>query len=805
MRRAVFALVCAVVVAVGLPSLAQSDAPNPIEEFISAVNAPENTEWVSQFLRPPAEGTGAVSDPIGDIGHSTGDPAGYTPDHIDIIDTWAVGLDLGEFPLGPIADDGLFRLGQNETALPGDRILWTYGGEMQHDGSQFADGAWLFGMTTLAPPPSTVPGRCEFVIWINDPGLGSTWENRPAFPDDPAGGTNSAYGIGYNPDGTSGTFTLQLSPEGFFQSVPDVDVRGFVIDDYTGILIPKQVVPSIEAINFYTFCVDEGFSFAPEDTGSDQTGLILVDPAAEFGIAQLVAQSTTTTTEATTTTTAAPTTTVAPTTSTTAAELITEGGFPWGLVLGGGIVLMLLGWLLYNRPEGDPCADELAAWQAAQRKCDDERARADKAKEKCEEAEAERKDLENQRNEVCRDWPPACWGDDDGAWVEDDQGNRVTSRDLHMKKLALGQVWSDYQAGKLTAQEVEAKWKEADTSEFREDMRDRDADAKAELERLDQELDKAKQAEKEACDASSRAEKEADSACAAADAARRRYEECVGAATSGGSDGGVTGGTPTGPSGPGVASGPQESASDPCEGQPSRKAEPAGSADSILVTVDFALIIERWEGSERNTEEGAQIAIDLGNLARELDLVGDLMSAKGAGQSIAGGGMNLAEGAYVAGTAGIVNGGVSGYLAATDVAPDIPTSLPQAVVEGLELGSKLGALIAGKVTEWMSNYTVMEARITYFTQRVIATPYTVWECRKGVGWVCVERIWEIQVGKLGRRQGPRSASHLMTGKLQRARAERDFARLGRVAGDAVAGSARQLDEFLRSHQGGPCQ
>lgn len=181
------------------------------------------------------------------------------------------------------------------------------------------------------------------------------------------------------------------------------------------------------------------------------------------------------------------------------------------------------------------------------------------------------------------------------------------------------------------------------------------------------------------------------------------------------------------------------------------------------------------------------------------------MSAKGAGQSIAGGGTNLAQGSYVAGTAGIVNGGVSGYLAATDVAPDIPTSLPQAVVEGLELGSKLGALIAGNVTEWMSNYTVMEARVTYFTQRVTATPYTVWECRKGVGWVCVERIWEIQVGKLGKRPGPHSRSHLMTGQLERARAERDFARLGRVAGTEVTNSARRLDEFLRSHQGGPCK
>ena len=805
MRRGAIALACAMVVTASLPSLAQSDGPNPIDEFISAVSAPENSEWVSQFLRPPTEGTGAISDPVGDIGHSTGDPAGYAPDHIDMVDTWAVDLDFGEFPLGPLADDGLFRVGQNETPLPEDRVLWTYGGEMPHDGSQFSEGAWLFGMTTLAPPPPIVPGRCEFVIWIDDPALGATWENRPAFPDDPAGGTNSAYGIGYNPDGTAGTFALQLSPDGFFQSVPDIDVRGFVIDDYTGILIPKQAVPSIEAVNFYTFCVDDGFSFAAEDSGSDQTGLVLVDPAVDFGITQIVAQSTTTTTEATTTTTSAPTTTVAPTPSTTQAETVEPGDFPWGLVLGGGIVLMLLGWFLYNRPEGDPCADQLAAWQAAQRRCNDARARADEAKEKCEEAEAEREDLENQRKEVCRDWPPACWGDDDGAWVEDDQGNRVTSRDLHVKKMALGQVWSDYQAGKLTANEVEAKWKEADTPEFREDMRDRDADANAELERIDRELEQAKQAEDEARAAATRAEKEADTACAEADAARRRYEECVGNAMSGGSAGGDTGGTPTGPSGPGVAPGPDESASDPCEGQPARKAEPAGGAESILVTVDFALIIERWEGTERNTEAGAQIAIDLGNLARELDLVGDLMSAKGAGQSIAGGGMNLAEGSYVAGAAGIVNGGVSGYLAATDVAPDIPTSLPQAVVEGLELGSKLGALIAGKVTEWMSNYTVMEARVTYFTQRVTATPYTVWECRKGIGWVCVERIWEIQVGKLGRRPGPRSRSHLMTGKLERARAERDFVRLGRVAGTEVTNSARRLDEFLRSHQGGPCQ
>ncbi|MEX2655282.1 MAG: hypothetical protein WD532_09680 [Acidimicrobiia bacterium] len=792
-------VLCAVV---ALPALAQSD-PNPIDEFLSAINAPENAEWVSQFLRPPSEGTGAISDPVGDIGHSSGDPAGYTPDHIDIIDTWSVDFDRSVFLFGP-TDDGIWSIGQNETPLPNDRIMWTYTGEQPQDGSQYADGAWLFGMTTLGEPPPMVPGRCEFVIWVNDPAVGPTWENRPAFPDDPAGGTNSAFGIGYNPDGTSGTFTLQMNDDGFFQSVPEIDVRAFVIGDYTGIFVPKQAVPSIEALNFYTFCVNEGFSFSAEDTGSDQTGLTFVDPDADFGIVQIIAQSTTTTTEATTTTTAPPTTTTVETTTTVVSTTTAgESGFPWILVLGGGLLLALLGWWLYNR--GDPCADELAAWQTAQRACDEARARAAEAAEKCEEAADDRRDLEDLRKEVCRDWPPACGGGGDDAWVEDDQGNRVTSRDLHMKKLALGQVWADYQAGEITAQEVEAKWREADTPEFREDMRERDAEAKAELERLDGELEKASRAEKEACDASDKAKKEADAACAEADAARRRYEECVGSAVSGGTAGGSTGGSPTGPSGPGVASGGPESGSDPCDGQPPKKVEPAGSPESINVTVDFALIVEAWEGSERNTAAGEQLVVDLTNIANELDLVTDLMSARGAGGDIAGGVNNLATGKFIVGTAGIAKGGVGAYLLTKKNVPDIPTTLPLAIVEGLELAAKFGARIAAKVTEWMTNYQVMEARVTYFTQRVTATPYTVWECQQGVGWVCVERIWEYEIGALGRRPGPRSASHMMNSNVARARAEKDFARLGRVAANAVLNDAKKLAEFRASHRGGPCQ
>lgn len=800
-RFAVLALAVLVPgVLAGATAAAQETVPDPIGEFISAVQNPANADFVSRFVRPPADGTGAISDPVGDIGTSQGEPPGYAPPSIDLdrfvgADVEAGGLDLG------VSDSLPFEEGAHQ--LNG---AWTYTQQgVTFDGTQYTDGGWVFQLTTQGPILLEPAGRCEYVVWVADPNLPRVWENQPSFPYDPAGGTNRAFGIGFDPGGSASAFALTLT-EGGFTVDTTTDVRGLVDGPAAVIVVPKSQLPTFDAFNAYTFCVDEGFSFDPSHVGSDQTGLIMVDPSTDFGLIEVGPPPTTTTTAVTTTTTTASTTTTVPATTTTTTATGTGGGFPWAVLIAAGLLLLVGGWVLMRRDQPGPCAEELAAWKDAQARCDRARAAADAAQQRCDEKKADREGYEDEEKQICRAWPPACWSSDDGSWVEDASGNRITSRDLHMKEMALGDLWDRYQAGDVSAQEVEAEWRRADTPEFRRQMQEKDAEAAADLGRVRELLEKATKAEKEACDAAQKAADEADEACAAADAARRRYEACIGAnsptpAATGGSDGSGTGGT----DGPGSSGGGSEPPKkDPCEGSPGRRVQPAGRTQSILVTVDFSMIVSVSEGSERNVDAGHEIAVNLDQLAQELDVVGDLLAAREAGSSLGGGVNGLRAGKWVEGADGIVKGGTGAYLAGQSTIPDIPTSLPTAVVEGLEGVARLGSIVARKVTEWMTNYQIMEARITYFTQRVTATPYTVWECRPGEGWVCVERIWEFEVGKLGKRPGPRSGVYTMNSDVRRHAARRRFATMSRSAAGVVVTDAKRLVAFRAAHRPGPC-
>ena len=613
------------------------------------------------------------------------------------------------------------------------------------------------------------------------------------------------------------TFGLELGSQGFFESRPDWDVRAVVEESTIGIFVPDTVVDDFDAVNFYTFCTEQGFGFEPENSGSDESGLVNLTPGDLSSIS--IAQPTTTTTLPPTTTTLTPTTTEAPSTTvevTTTTTAATDsggdgGGFPWILVFGGGLGLAVAGWFLYNRPGGDPCGDLLEAWKAAQARCDAANKTLSEAREACETAKSDTEDLEDERKELCREWPPACWEEgSDGGWIEDDQGNRVTSRDLHLRRQALGDVWSDYKAGKLTAQEVEAKWRDMDTPEFREDQRQKDAAAKEELQDLEGELQMARDAMKKACDKVGPAEQAAKEACAAADAARKAYEDCVGRAMATpdpedagpGTDGGPSapGGTPA----PTSAGGGEESQPDPCHGQPPRKLQPAGRAEQISVAVDFALITEIWEGTERNTEAGREIALGLAQAAQELDLVGDLLSAREAGLDIGGSINGYAQSSFWSTTGGVVKGGAGAVLAGADTSFDVPTSLPTATVEVVETLAKLGSFLTGKVTDWMENAQVVQGRLRYFTQTITATPFTVWECRQGTGWVCVEKVWRYDVGKLQRSQPVRTRSFYPNNDLDRWRMQREFQRVANRAAGRIQRDAKRLIDWRRQHQAGPC-
>ena len=799
---------------VAAPVLAQQQV-NPIDVILDAFSTPEGRRFTAQFLKQPTTGRSTVSDPVGDFVHSTGETPGFTPDHLDILDTWSLEFDPGPIDFFTPTDQNQFwaPTGPYHVEPPNYEPFHTFTGDEVHDGSQYQDGAILFGFTLAATPPVEVKGRCEYVVWIHDLSRGPTFVNHPAFPYDPAGGTNIAFGLGINPEGQGlpSTFALELdSKRGGFLPNFETDIRSFITPNYVGITVPRNQIGELAGVNFYSFCVEEGFSFDADDSGADQTFLIEVtfEDLGTLVVEEQPAATTTTTMATTTTTEVAVAEEPGPVATTPEPVLVEEVDFPWWLVLLGGLGLAMVGYWLFAM-RGDPCKELLEAWLAAQRACDEAQTSADAAADDCEEADLDLEDLENEREEACRAWPPACWSTEDGGWIEDDQGNRVTSRDVHMRKTALGEIWGDYKAGRLSAAQVEAKWKEMDTPEFRDEMRESDEAFKDLLEDIDADIDAAEQARDGACDKAADAQQKADGACATAKAAKKAYEDCVasevaavGAAA--GTAGGTEGGT-DGPSGPGSTPGTPGESSDPCDGvDPKRKYEPAGNADRIRVNVDFSIIIGRYEGSERRVAAGEQLVMNLQDLARDLDFAGDMLNARSAGLHIGGAANGYAQGKYVATAAGVIKGGIDATMATTNLVPDVPTTPLQAGTEILEKTAQLGGLVAGKVTEWMSNYEIFTVRRSFYYQFITATPYNIMECRESQGWVCVEKVWEIEIGKLQVLKG-KDRWFTMNSTVRRAQFNREVRRLSQSAANTIKRDAEKLVEWRSRHEPGPCQ
>lgn len=814
MRIYALGAACLLVVSLTATASAQEgDAPNPIDVLLDAFDSPVGQEFTAQFVRQPTPGVASIMDPIGDFEHSTGEEPGFTPDHLDITDAWALEFDPG--PIDLFAPTNTSRIwaptGRFEVDPPNHDPFYTFTGDQVHDGGQYASGAILFGFTLVDTPPVDATGRCEYVVWVNDLERGNTFVNNPSFPRDPAGGTNLAFGLGLNPQdgpGAQSGFMLELQDTGGFAPNLEADIRGFITPRYVGVTVPRELVGVLGAINFYTFCVEEGFGFEPDVSGADQTGLIDVT-ADDLGVLRVeVAQvqpETTTTTQPVTTTTEAPVETT-PTLATEGEGAGEEADvFPWWfVVIAGGLGLALAGWWLYSRDD-DPCQKLLEAWMAAERACDEAQQAADEAADECEAAELELEGLEEERREACRAWPPACWDTEEGDWIEDDKGNRITSRDIHMRKMALGEVWSDYKAGKLTATEVEAKWREMDTPEFREELRDTDEAFDQLLEEIDSEIADTERRLEEKCKVAAQAQKAAEKACAASAEAKAAYERCVGQAmaASAASDverGGEMSGADTSLSG-----GTKETASDPCQGDVGkRELRSGGNPDPIRVYVDFSVITSVASGSERNVDAGRQLVLDLNDLARDLDFAGDLLNARSAGLHIGGAINGYAPGRYVVTGTGLVRGAVDATMATSDIVPDIPSTPVQAGLEGLETLARLGSVIAGKVTDWMTDLQVMTVRLTKFYQNITATPYEIWECRQDQGWVCIERIWEIEVSKLKSLRG-RDRQFTVNSDVRRREFERAIRRQAQQAASIIKRDAQALARWRAEHEAGPCR
>jgi hypothetical protein len=187
---------------VATPVVAQQQV-NPIDVITDAFTPPAGQEFASEFREQPTPGKSTASDPVGDFVHPTRQTPGFTPDYLDIVDTWLLNFDAGPIDLFTPTDQNSIwaPTGPLEVDPPNYEPFQTFTGGQVHDGSQYDDGALLFGFTLAATPPVEVRGRCEYVVWLYDLSRGPTFVNHPALPDDPAGGTNIAFGLGINPKG----------------------------------------------------------------------------------------------------------------------------------------------------------------------------------------------------------------------------------------------------------------------------------------------------------------------------------------------------------------------------------------------------------------------------------------------------------------------------------------------------------------------------------------------------------------------------------------------------------------------------
>ena len=513
-----------------LPLWAQTDeTPEWLELALSVLSSPAEDEHVVSFATSAASGLSQFTDPVSDFEHPTGEDPGYTPVHVDILEAWLVSFDPG-----PLAEEFLGSAADSDLWAPTGPLhidpLHTFTGSQPFDGTQHDAGSLMFAFDLAGPPEFPTPGRCEYSVWVHDASRGPTFVNLPSFPGDPAAGTNIAFGLRVEPEGQglSSTFTLALEDGAGFAEQPHIDVRSLVSQSSVVLFVPANQIGELVAVNFHSFCMESEFTFEPEKTGADQTGLGEIR-STDLGrlsiseapvVATSVIQSTTTSLE--------PVTTSSPAEEVTSADNL----LTWLIVfLLGGSALSLSGWLIYKRR--DPCRLCLKQWKAARRTNENARQAVDEAIEMLESTDADLEELELKRQELCESWPPACWTTEDGGWIEDKEGNRMTSLDVHVRKIALGEAWDDYKAGKLTAGEIESRWKAIDTPQLRDEMEARDQHFRARLEEIDSGIADLKIVFDETFASAQELQAKAEESLTRVTEAQRKHEECTQGTTAG--------------------------------------------------------------------------------------------------------------------------------------------------------------------------------------------------------------------------------------------------------------------------------
>jgi hypothetical protein len=95
-------------------------------------------------------------------------------------------------------------------------------------------------------------------------------------------------------------------------------------------------------------------------------------------------------------------------------------------------------------------------------------------------------------------------------------------------------------------------------------------------------------------------------------------------------------------------------------------------------------------------------------------------------------------------------------------------------------------------------------RRSFYYQFITATPYNIMECRPGQGWVCAEKVWEFDIGRLQVLKG-KDRWLTVSSPVRRAHFEREVHRLSQSAANTVERDAGNLVQQRARHEPGPCQ
>ena len=459
----------------------------------------------------------------------------------------------------------------------------------------------------------------------------------------------------------------------------------------------------------------------------------------------------------------------------------------------------------------DKCKKARAAAEAAEAEAHSAKQKADSVNLDHETAKKAMQEAQKKLDEAMKE--PT---DDSESWMEMD-GRRITSMDLKLRSEASRTLWDQYRSGEIDAKNLEEAWEKLGEHSALEELRKKSWEARKEAaeKALDKAKERAKETEeraKEANEEAASAEKKAAEAMAYADKVCKEADDCVKAQAKTpkkptGEDL-SSGGTVTGPGGPSVVDDADEKKPErKCE-EGARKVRPGGQPDTIIVDVDFSIIIE--SENLRNDEGARVLAFELNNLAQDLGLAGSLLGGASSGTSIVGGIGAMKSGTYVSGAGGLITGTVTGVMTGAGASVgtgsmqvSIPTSPPEAITEVLKTTAKLGSIVAKKVGQWLQMNELTKVRIRFFRQRLTATPYEIWEC-KGNEWICVEKVYEITISKLLRGGQPNPKTFKIESDIVRHRFTREINRMTRMAKGRLERGARQRRKFEQDHRPGPC-